>query len=62
MKKFEYKMIIGNVTEQMLEDETMLQELGNEGWELVSTIYPVKPKDRGIGAKATLYYLKRELK
>lgn len=70
MKKFEYKIVIGNVVEKIFQDqsplgndgdEVRLNELGEDGWELVSVIYPVKPKNEGIGARAALYYLKREL-
>ena len=58
MEKFEYKIAIGDYT---LDDERMLNNYGLEGWELTSLIYPVKPKNQGIGAKAALYYLKRKL-
>ncbi|MCK5059657.1 MAG: DUF4177 domain-containing protein [Candidatus Pacebacteria bacterium] len=61
MKKFEYKMIIGSPHERIFDDQEMLRSHGAEGWELVSVIYPVKPKNEGIGARAALYYLKREL-
>ncbi|MCH7883498.1 DUF4177 domain-containing protein [Patescibacteria group bacterium] len=61
MKKFEYKMIAGSPHERIFDDEGMLRDYGAEGWELVSVIYPVKPKNKGLRAKAALYYLKREL-
>lgn len=61
MKEFEYKMVVGYVIEKMMDDEILLKELGNDGWELVSVVYPVKPRNKGLGAKAALYYLKREI-
>lgn len=60
MKKFEYKIIIGSSVERIFDDEKILGDYGADGWELVSVVYPVKPRDRGVGAKAALYYLKRE--
>ena len=54
-------MIIGKPHERIFDDEGMLKDCGTDGWELVSVIYPVKPKNEGFGAKATLYYLKREI-
>lgn len=57
MKKFEYKVEIG--AERFL-DENMLNMYGEQGWELVSFIYPVKPWGSGIGTKTALYIFKRE--
>ena len=54
-------MIAGSPHERIFDDEGMLRDYGAEGWELVSVIYPVKPKNKGLRAKAALYYLKREL-
>ena len=68
MKRFEYKILIGK--EKVLAgvlgggDEPLLNDSGNEGWELVSVIYPVHPAksvDRKMGERAALYHLKREI-
>ncbi len=60
MKRFEYKILYGSVDFNPSEDERMLQELGNEGWELVSWIEG-KARKQGIGAKRLYYFLKREI-
>ena len=58
MKKFEYKKITGNL------EEEDLNELGLEGWELVShtttqyTKYGEKIKDCNYGH---IYFFKREI-
>ena len=60
MKKFEYKKLVGNTQEALINDGIILNEHGDNGWELVSVVYPVKPRNKGLGAKAALYYFKRE--
>lgn len=68
MRKYEYKIVIGKnvfmlqVDDNVLNDESMLSNLGKEGWELVSVIYPVKAGGIGSSVKIALYYLKREIK
>ncbi len=61
MKKFEYKIAWGSVDFTPGDDEAILQELGNEGWELVSWIEG-RARKQGIGAKRLYYFLKREIK
>ena len=62
IKKFEYKIIIGSEDLIVKEDETLLNDLGNDGWELVC-IDAVKnfKRDGVFGGKRTAYWLKREI-
>jgi len=60
MKKFEYKIITGSdmlITEQ---DETALNSLGEQGWELVA-MKMMKTKLDGLGGKRQVYWLKKEI-
>jgi len=59
MKKFEYKIIDGSINTVKKDDEFVLNELGKEGWELISFIEG-KAKNSGLGAKRLYYYFKRE--
>ncbi|KKK56542.1 hypothetical protein LCGC14_3063480 [marine sediment metagenome] len=61
MKKFEYKIIAGSEMLNPEEDEFLLNELGNERWELVATEL-MKTRGDGIGTKRQVYWLKREIK
>jgi len=51
MKRFEYKI----VTPILFDEENALNELGKEGWELVSVIFHNPPV-------IVQFYLKREIK
>ncbi len=61
MKKFEYKIIAGSEMLDIKGDENLLNELGEEGWELV-VMESMKTKGDGIGTKRQVYWLKREIK
>ena len=61
MKKFEYKIIAGSEMLNIERDEGLLNELGQDGWELVA-MESMKIKGGGIGSKRQVYWLKREIK
>ena len=63
MKKFEYKIEVGSEDIIKKEDEFLLNELGEKGWELVAKELVKNVKTDGIlGGKRQVYWLKRELK
>lgn len=54
MKKFEYKIILGDHRPE--KDEFLLNELGEKGWELVATsVTPVQKRGEFFGHRVTCY-------
>ena len=60
MKKFEYKIQGGSVDTVIERDEALLQQLGEEGWELLFMLEG-KARGEGFGAKRMYYYFKKEV-
>ena len=62
MKKYEYKIVIGSQGLNRDEDEGLLDDLGNESWELVATeSMKVKKRDGIFADPSQVYWLKREI-
>lgn len=61
IKKFEYKIVIGDHRPE--KDESMLNDLGREGWEVtaISTTRIAESREF-VGRVRTLYWFKRELR
>ncbi len=60
MKNYAYKIVEGSVDFTPSEDERILTDAGNDGWELISWIEG-KAKGDGFGAKRIYYLMKREI-
>ncbi len=62
MKKYEYKIVIGSQGLNRDEDERLLNNLGNESWELVATeSTKMKMRDGIFADPRQVYWLKREI-
>ena len=62
MKKFEYKIVIGNQDLVVERDQLALNDFGADGWELVATDVIKSFKMDGIlGGKRQIYWLKKEI-
>lgn len=61
MKKFEYKIVIGEHRPE--QDAPLLNELGEEGWEVIAvSVVPIQKRGEIFGNRKSCYLLKREMK